>query len=269
MMAVRDADKNRMLIKYGEIGCIDAQIACEPRFTNQLGVVDLVYKIEEREPYMLGELEIEGNGRTKDKVIRREAVMAGLLPGEVLDKNRIEIFRRRLMRSGVFHERPAAGQADQDRDRESAAQGQALRRLDDAAYLQEVTQARMQDPGSGADLVPAPPPGPGAAPGTTAEPNVPGLIAVRHRIRSARRRIRCRRSTCPPAGPPVAPGAGCRPFRNPAPPPVGTGEPPATFPSIPGMNMTDVGPDRNDPFPTGRSPTSSTSVEESPNRLDS
>ena len=58
MMAVRDADKNRMLIKYGEIGCIDAQIECEPRFTDQLGVVDLVYKIEEREPFMLGELKI-------------------------------------------------------------------------------------------------------------------------------------------------------------------------------------------------------------------
>ena len=47
MTAAKDADKNRMLIKYGEIGFIDAEIACEPRFTNQLGVVDLVYKIEE------------------------------------------------------------------------------------------------------------------------------------------------------------------------------------------------------------------------------
>ena len=73
-----------------------------------------------REPFMLGELEIQGNGRTKDKVIRREAVMAGLLPGEVLDKNRIEIFRRRLMGARLFHERPEAGQADQDRDRESS-----------------------------------------------------------------------------------------------------------------------------------------------------
>ena len=92
------------MIQYGEIGCIDAQIKCEPRFTDQLGVVDLVYSIEEREPFSLGELEIVGNDRTKDKVIRREAVMAGLLPGEVLDKNRIEMFRRRLHGSGVFHE---------------------------------------------------------------------------------------------------------------------------------------------------------------------
>ena len=58
---------------------------------------------------MLGELEIRGNARTKDKVIRREAVKAGLLPGEVLDKNRIEIFRRRLMALGYFMNDPQQG----------------------------------------------------------------------------------------------------------------------------------------------------------------
>jgi hypothetical protein len=58
MMAVRDSDKKRMLLKYAAIGFIDAQIACEPRFTNQLGIVDLVYKIEEREPFMMEELRI-------------------------------------------------------------------------------------------------------------------------------------------------------------------------------------------------------------------
>jgi RNA polymerase sigma factor (sigma-70 family) len=48
--AMQQADRDRMLIKYGEIGYIDAQITCEPQFTNQLGVVDLVYKIEEHTP---------------------------------------------------------------------------------------------------------------------------------------------------------------------------------------------------------------------------
>ena len=109
MLAVRDADKQRMLIQYGEIGCIDAQINCEPRFTDRLGVVDLVYTIEEREPFTLGEIMIVGNDRTKDKVIRREAVMAGLLPGEVLDKNRIELFRRRLQRLQYFQVNPQQG----------------------------------------------------------------------------------------------------------------------------------------------------------------
>jgi outer membrane protein insertion porin family len=66
MMAVRDADKKRMLLKYAAIGFIDAQIACEPRFTNQLGIVDLIYKIEEREPSIMEELRIQGNKRTND-----------------------------------------------------------------------------------------------------------------------------------------------------------------------------------------------------------
>ena len=155
MMAMRDADKNRILIQYGEIGCIDAQVKCEPRFTDQLGVVDLVYSIEEREPFSLGELEIVGNDRTKDKVIRREAVMAGLLPGEVLDKNRVELFRRRLMRLGYFMNNPQQGKQikiDIVRQRPSDQPYGDLM----TPYLQDVTRARMQDPGSGADLVPSP-----------------------------------------------------------------------------------------------------------------
>src|SRR3954451_18155844 len=98
-----------MLIKYNEVGCIDTSITIEPRFTNQMGVVDLVYKIEEGEPYVLGELRIEGNSRTRDKVIRREAVQAGLLPGEVLDKHRLETFRRRLMALQYFQNNPEQG----------------------------------------------------------------------------------------------------------------------------------------------------------------
>ena len=104
--SVRDADKNRLLAKYYEIGCIEADVVIEPKFTEQHGVVDLVYKIEEKEPYLLGELEIVGNARTKDKVIRREAVQAGLLPGEILDKNRIDMYQRRLELAAILRQRP-------------------------------------------------------------------------------------------------------------------------------------------------------------------
>ncbi len=105
-MATREADKNRMLIKYAEIRCVHARIVCEPRFTNELGVVDLVYKIEEDEPFMLDELRIPGSGHTQEKLMRREAVSAALLPLAVPDKNRIEIFRRRLMQLGYFMNDP-------------------------------------------------------------------------------------------------------------------------------------------------------------------
>ena len=155
MGTVREADKNRMLLKYGEIGCIDAQIVSEPRFTNELGVVDLVYKIEEHEPYMLGELRIQGNARTKDKVIRREAVMAGLLPGEVLDKNRMILFERRLKQLGYFMNDPQQGKQIKieivDRRPKDKPYGELL-----MPVLGETSQARLQDPGSSQDVVPAP-----------------------------------------------------------------------------------------------------------------
>ena len=92
---VREGDLKLMRSRYNALGCIDTDITFEPRFTNELGVVDLVYKITEGEPYLIGELKIIGNTRTKDNVIRREAVMAGLLPGEILDQNRLEIFQKR------------------------------------------------------------------------------------------------------------------------------------------------------------------------------
>ena len=69
----------------------------------------------------------------------------------------------------------------------------------------------------------------------------------------------------PAPGPPsLTPGPGGLPPANPPPPPVGTGEPAGTFPSIPGMNMTDVGPDHNDPFPNRSFADVVTSVEEAP-----
>jgi RNA polymerase sigma factor (sigma-70 family) len=65
MAATREADKNRMLIKYGEIGCIDTQIACEPRFTDQVGVVDLAYKIDENGPFFFSEATVRENKSSK------------------------------------------------------------------------------------------------------------------------------------------------------------------------------------------------------------
>jgi outer membrane protein insertion porin family len=245
-MAVRDADKNRMMIQYGEIGCIDATIDCEPRFTNQLGVVDLIYKIDERQPYTLGELEIVGNERTMDKVIRREAVQAGLLPGEILDKNRIEIFRRRLMMTGLFSNPQQNKQIKIEIVRKRPSDqpyGDLIMPL-----LEDVKQARMQDPGSGADLLPAPLPAPAAgAPGTSSEPNGPGLLPF-GAGNTFNPPVNLPPLDVPAPAPPMVPGGRMPAPANPAPPPIGVGEMPGTDPSIPGMNMTSVGPDRNDPF---------------------
>ena len=71
-----------------------------------------------------------------------------------------------------------------------------------------------------------------------------------------------RGSRRPPPLPP-GPGRGAA-VANARAAPVGAGEPPGSFPSIPGMNMTDVSPDRNDPFPNRSFADIVTSVEEAP-----
>jgi outer membrane protein insertion porin family len=79
--AVSQSDHKKLMTKYYELGHIDAHIQPEPKYTDDPGVVDLVYRVDEGEPFVLGELIVRGNERTKDRVIRFESVQAGLLPG--------------------------------------------------------------------------------------------------------------------------------------------------------------------------------------------
>ena len=107
--AVREADRNLLLTRYYGLGCIKTQIVTEPRFTNEPGVVDLVYKIEESEAFLLGDLIIHGNARTKDKVVRREAVMAGLLPGEIARQEPDRHLQEAALRHGLLPDQPPNG----------------------------------------------------------------------------------------------------------------------------------------------------------------
>ena len=170
---MRDADRKTLISKYYSIGCIDTQILPEPKVTDEVGVVDLVYKIEEGETYYLGFLEVRGNERTRDKVIRREAVMAGLLPGEVLDLNRLETFRKRLDGLQYFNATPQQGGKPIEikvinRRPHNKPYGDGAAPSSDGLSL-----TRMQDPGPDAPLelpddpaqAPAPPPGVAPAPG--------------------------------------------------------------------------------------------------------
>ena len=81
----------------------------------------------------MGELRIVGNTRTKDKVIRREAVMAGSCPARSSTRTGSTSTSSGCRALGYFHDEPRDGQADRDQDRQPAAQGQALWRPDDAA----------------------------------------------------------------------------------------------------------------------------------------
>ncbi|MDG3005381.1 BamA/OMP85 family outer membrane protein [Paludisphaera mucosa] len=303
--AVRDSDRQAMLKRYYELGCIKTQILAEPRFTNEPGVVDLAYKIDESMPFTLGEIILRGNTRTRNDVILREFWQAGLLPGEVLDQNRLATAQKRLQALGYFNTNPEMGKqievkivnerpfdkpygermmpllsemAGARMQGDDATPTRAAKDVDGAADAAPATiplsanappatastamKVRMQD--GGYSVVPAPE-------GGAAAEAEDGPSMLRPFGSGSGGFFSPPANTVPPIAvpaPPGAPGLGA-PGDAPATPgrsqpPVGTGEPAGTFPSIPGLNMTDVGPDRNDPFPNRSYADIVTTLEEAP-----
>lgn len=84
---------------YGRYGYIDTRAF--PRQTPNVatGNMDLVYDIEEGEKIYIERIDIRGNARTKDKVIRRELAVA---PGEVFNKVLVKVSTNRLGQLGYF-----------------------------------------------------------------------------------------------------------------------------------------------------------------------
>jgi outer membrane protein insertion porin family len=59
----------------------------------QTGTMDLVYEVEEGQKSIIEKIEIKGNTKTKDRVIRRELAVA---PGEVFDMVKVKLSKQRL-----------------------------------------------------------------------------------------------------------------------------------------------------------------------------
>ncbi|MBA3543514.1 MAG: outer membrane protein assembly factor BamA, partial [Chthoniobacterales bacterium] len=83
---------------YGAGGFVDVDIL--PQGTPAgAGVVDLTYLITEGERSFVERVNIAGNTRTKDKVLRREI---SILPGDIYNTVRVETSRNRLDNLGYF-----------------------------------------------------------------------------------------------------------------------------------------------------------------------
>jgi outer membrane protein insertion porin family len=83
---------------YGSGGYVDLVITPESIPAGP-ALVDVHYKIEEGDRSYLNRVDIEGNTRTKDKVIRREVLVA---PGDVFNTVRVDITKKRLENLGYF-----------------------------------------------------------------------------------------------------------------------------------------------------------------------
>jgi len=91
-------DLNAIRTFYGQRGYIDANPIPQVTPAGQ-GAVDLAYKIDEGVQSYVNLVNIQGNSRTKDKVIRRELAIK---PGTVYDTVQVDVSKKRLENLNYF-----------------------------------------------------------------------------------------------------------------------------------------------------------------------
>ena len=89
---------------YGSKGYIDVRRGSPNLYAVQIpntdaGTIDLEYHIQESQQYKIEKIEIRGNVKTRDRVIRRELAVS---PGDTFDMLRVNLSKRRLEGLGYF-----------------------------------------------------------------------------------------------------------------------------------------------------------------------
>jgi len=95
--AIKD-DAKAMADAYGSGGYVDLTIVPETSQPHDR-LIDITYKIDEGQRSYVERISISGNTRTKDKVIRREVLIA---PGDIFNTVRVETSKKRLENLGYF-----------------------------------------------------------------------------------------------------------------------------------------------------------------------
>jgi len=97
-----NSDVNTLRELYGSEGFVFATVQAEPRFLEEPGLLDMVYKIDEGEQYRVGKINVHFEGDFG--ITRREVVLSrlGLNPGDNIDSNKIRSAERVLGASQIF-----------------------------------------------------------------------------------------------------------------------------------------------------------------------
>ncbi len=95
-------DVNSLRDMYGSQGHVFADVQAEPRFLEEPGLLDIVYKISEGKQYRVGQINVHIAGDYG--VTRREVVLnrLGLKPGELIDSRKLRSGERRLASAQIF-----------------------------------------------------------------------------------------------------------------------------------------------------------------------
>src|SRR5205823_4602198 len=91
-------DSKKIADAYGSGGYVDLQVTPQGIPAGE-GRIDVHYEILEGGPSFVQRVNIVGNTRTKDKVIRREVLIS---PGDILNSVRVETTKKRLENLGYF-----------------------------------------------------------------------------------------------------------------------------------------------------------------------
>jgi outer membrane protein insertion porin family len=91
-------DAKKLADGYGSGGYVDLDITPQTSPAGP-GRVDVAYTINEGDRAFVQRVNVIGNTRTKDKVIRREV---GIVPGDVYNTVRVEVSKKRLENLGYF-----------------------------------------------------------------------------------------------------------------------------------------------------------------------
>lgn len=78
---------------YGTKGYIDSRVTAVRTPNTETGNMDVTYQVDEKDKSFVEKIEIKGNVKTKDRVIRRELAIS---PGETFDMVRVKLSKARL-----------------------------------------------------------------------------------------------------------------------------------------------------------------------------
>jgi outer membrane protein insertion porin family len=95
---------------YGRKGFVFVDIQPEPRYLEEPGQIDLVYKITEGDIYRAGEIIVRIDGDSSHTKHNVALNMIGIRPGQIIDLQELEDSERRLKFSQIFETNPAQGE---------------------------------------------------------------------------------------------------------------------------------------------------------------
>jgi outer membrane protein insertion porin family len=104
------ADVASIQDKYGGEGYVFADVKADPRFLEEPGTLDLVYKINEGDRYRVGNINVVINGEYPHTKITTVLDRLSLKPGDIVDIREIRASERRLRYSQLFENNPGTGE---------------------------------------------------------------------------------------------------------------------------------------------------------------